>query len=497
MLRAYDVDQVRAAERALMARLPAGALMQRAAAGLAASCARLLAGDRGRVYGARVVLLVGSGDNGGDTLYAGARLARRGARADALLLAPDKAHEDGLADFRAAGGRVAAVGPATDAAVLAVLDDADLVLDGIVGIGGHGGLRPAAAAAVSRAEASGAQVVAVDVPSGVDASSGVVAGGCVRADVTVTFGAIKIGLVVDPGASYAGVVELVDIGLDPELPDAVVTALEPADVAALLPRADNESDKYRRGVLGIVAGSRSYTGAAVLACGGALRTGVGMVRFAGDPHPAEIVRQRWPEAVVTELLPGDGKAVLGAGRVQAWAIGPGIGTDDAARDLLAAVLSADVAVVVDADGLTVLAREPGLLDTRVVPTLLTPHAGELGRILGAERADIEARRLDHVRRAAAELGATVLLKGSTTLIADPGGDVRVNRTGTPALATAGSGDVLTGACGALLAAGLGPLDAASVGAYLHGQAARVAVGGGATITASDVVAALPVAMRRL
>ena len=497
MLRAYDVAQIRKAEQALMARLPEGALMQRAAAGLAASCARLLAGERGGVYGARVVLLVGSGDNGGDALHAGARLARRGARVEALLLVPDKAHGGGLAALHAAGGRVAAAGPEADGAVLAVLDGADLVLDGVVGIGGRGGLRPAAAAAVRRAEASGAQIVAVDVPSGVDASSGAVEGGCVRADLTVTFGALKIGLLVDPGASCAGVVELVDIGLDPELPDAALTALEPSDVAALLPRADNESDKYRRGVLGIVAGSRSYTGAAVLACGGALRTGVGMVRFVGDAHPAEIVRQRWPEAVVTEVPPGDGKAVLGAGRVQAWAIGPGIGTDQPARDRLAAGLSADVPVVVDADGLTVLSREPGLLDTRAVPTLLTPHAGELARLLGADRADIESRRLDHVRRAAAELGATVLLKGSTTLIADPRGEVRVNRTGTPALATAGSGDVLTGACGALLAAGLGPLDAASVAAYLHGQAARLAAGGGATITASDVVAALPAATRRL
>jgi hydroxyethylthiazole kinase-like uncharacterized protein yjeF len=520
VLRAYDVAAVRAAEQALMARLPEGALMQRAAAGLAAHCARLLEGERGErgrggVYGRRVVLLVGSGDNGGDTLYAGARLARRGARVDALLLVPEKAHANGLAALRAAGGQVAAVGAAAPApallAPLALLDDADLVLDGIVGIGGRGGLRPVAAKLVGRAEASGARIVAVDVPSGVDASAGAVEGACVRADLTVTFGALKIGLVVDPGATHAGAVELVDIGLDPELPDAPVTALEASDIAASLPRAAFESDKYRRGVLGIVAGSRAYTGAAVLACGGALRTGVGMARFVSDAHPAEVVRQRWPEAVVTEVAPGDGRGVLGAGRVQAWAIGPGIGTDQAARDVLAAVLSAQVPVVVDADALTLLSSEPSLLAGRAAPTLATPHAGELARLLGTERAAVESRRLDHVRRAAAELGVTVLLKGSTTLIANPdGGDgrdareVRVNRTGTPALATAGSGDVLTGACGALLAAGLGPLDAGSVAAYLHGLAARLASRGGrggrggtAPITASDVLGALPDAIRRL
>jgi hydroxyethylthiazole kinase-like uncharacterized protein yjeF len=404
-----------------------------------------------------------------------------------------------------------------------VLDHADLVIDGIVGIGGRGGLRPGAAAAVSQAERSGARIVAVDVPSGVDASTGAVEGRCVRADVTVTFGALKTGLVVDPGAGYAGTVELVDIGLGPELPDAGLTALEPEDVAALLPLANRESDKYRRGVLGIVAGSRSYTGAAVLACGGALRTGVGMVRFVAAAHPAEVVRQRWPEVVVTEVARGDGAAVLGAGRVQAWAIGPGIGTDDSARDVLAAVLSSGVPVVIDADGLTVLSRTPGLLAGRTAATLLTPHAGELARLLGGEpagigRADIEARRLEHVRRAAAELGVTVLLKGSTTVIADPGGAagadgaVRVNGTGTPALATAGSGDVLTGACGALLAAGLSPLDAGSVGAHLHGLAARLAAGlppgwsrsaglasaaagRSAPITSSDVVDALPHVIR--
>jgi hydroxyethylthiazole kinase-like uncharacterized protein yjeF len=494
VLRAYDVAEVRTAERALMARLPGGALMQRAAAGLAASCARLLAGDKGGVYGARVVLLVGSGDNGGDTLYAGALLARRGARVDALLLVPDKAHPGGLAALRVAGGRVAAVGEGVD---LAVLDSADLVLDGIVGIGGRGGLRPNAAAVVSRAEAAGAQLVAVDVPSGVDASSGAVEGMCVPADLTVTFGAIKTGLVVDPGASYAGVIDLVDIGLDPHLPDADVTVLERADVAALLPRVENESDKYRRGVLGIVAGSRSYTGAAVLACGGALRTGVGMVRFVSDAHPAEIVRQRWPEVVVTEIAPGDGAAVLDAGRVQAWAAGPGMGTDKGAHDVLAAVLSADVPVVIDADGLTLLAHEPSMLIARVAPTLLTPHAGELARLLDCERVDVESHRLDYARRAADHLGVTVLLKGSTTIVADPGGEVRVNRTGTPALATAGSGDVLTGACGALLATGLGPLDAGSVGAHLHGLAARLESDGGSSITAYDVVTGLPAALRHL
>ncbi|MYW06144.1 NAD(P)H-hydrate epimerase, partial [Streptomyces sp. SID3343] len=261
MRRAHRVEQVRAAEAALMATLPDGALMHRAAAGLATTCARLL----GRVYGARVALLVGSGDNGGDALYAGAALARRGARVDALLLAPERAHPGGLAALRRAGGRAhdvsGGVGPGTSD----VLGRARLVVDGIVGIGGRGALRPAAAALLTHV--GDAIVVAVDVPSGVDADTGCVAGEAVRADVTVTFGTYKAGLLIDPGASHAGARHLVDIGLDPHLPEAETTVLQHADVAALLPRPDGESDKYRRGVLGVVAGSPRYPGAAVLVVG--------------------------------------------------------------------------------------------------------------------------------------------------------------------------------------------------------------------------------------
>jgi hydroxyethylthiazole kinase-like uncharacterized protein yjeF len=492
MRHAHDPSQVRAAEAELIPRLPAGTLMDRAAAGLAATCGRLLS-DRGAVYGSSVVLLVGSGDNGGDALFAGARLARRGASVRAVLLG-SSVHQGGLAALLAAGG---SVGGADD------VGEADLVLDGIVGIGGRGPLRPDAAAVVGAIPPS-ATVVAVDVPSGVDAATGEVAGPAVHAHATVTFGTWKPGLLVDPGAEHAGAVELVDIGLGPSLPVASVTALQAADVAELLPRPGAESDKYRRGVLGVVAGSATYTGAAVLATGGALRSGAGMVRFVSVAHPAELVRARWPEAVVT-VLGADAAGVLSAGRVQAWVVGPGIGTDATALSLLEQVLRADVPVLVDADALTVLGQHRSLFDGRTAPTVITPHAGELARVLGlqpAERADIEAHRLDYATRAAAELGITVLLKGSTTVIASPAGLVRVNPTGTPWLATAGSGDVLSGVTGALLAGGLSPMDAASCAAYLHGSAARIAAADGsearqAPIVAADVLAALPAAIRAL
>jgi ADP-dependent NAD(P)H-hydrate dehydratase / NAD(P)H-hydrate epimerase len=474
------VATVRAAEHALMATVPPGALMQRAAAGLAAVCAGLA----GKVYGARIVVLAGSGDNGGDALYAGARLARRGARVTAVA-AGGRVHEGGMAALRAAGARVTRPGAPDLPAVIAA---ADLVLDGLLGIGGRGGLRePYSTLAGLAARAgdapgrpgTGPLVVAVDLPSGIDADTGVVDGPAVHADVTVTFGTWKPGLLIDPGAGHAGVVELVDIGLGPYLPAAAVAGFQATDVAALLRQPPGDSDKYRRGVLGIVAGSDRFTGAAALAVGGALRGGAGMVRLVSAGPAVAVVRQHWPEALT--LTTGDGSQagheIETAGRVQAWVAGPGMGTDEAARDRLAAVLSTELPVLVDADGLTLIAAERGLL-ARAAPTLLTPHAGELARLLGADPAEVAARRLEHVRAAAAEFGTTVLLKGSTTVIAPAGGgEVLVNSTGTSWLATAGTGDVLSGLAGSLLAQGLTVTEAAAAAAFLHGIAARRAAAG--------------------
>ncbi|MEU5420455.1 NAD(P)H-hydrate dehydratase [Streptomyces sp. NPDC020799] len=468
MRTAYSVETVRAAERALMAQLPQGALMRRAAAGLAAACADLL----GRTYGTRVALLVGSGDNGGDALYAGARLARRGAGVTAVLLAPERTHAGGLAALRAAGGRVASAEAADRA-----MRRADLVMDGIVGIGGKGGLRPEAEALARAAYAGGGLIVSVDLPSGVDADTGEVHGAAVHADVTVTFGAYKPGLLLDPAREHAGALRLVDIGLHlPAGPD--VEALQHADVAWLLPRPQAESDKYRRGVVGVVAGSARYPGAAVLAVAGALHGGAGAVRYVGPA--AEAVIARFPETLVSAGPPSK------AGRVQAWVVGPGLGDGAEARQALEDVLASDVPVLIDADGLRLLS--PETLRARSAGTVLTPHAGEAAVLLGRTRERVESARLVSVRALAEHYGATALLKGSTTAIASAGRAVRVNPTGTPWLATAGSGDVLSGLTGALLAAGLTGYDAASVGAYLHGLAARSL--GQAPVTASAVAEAL-------
>lgn len=452
MRHAHTVAEVRAAEESLLARLPAGALMQRAAVGLAHAVIDFLGG----AYGRRVVLLVGSGDNGGDALWAGVHLARRGAAVHAELLA-EAVHVEGLAALLAAGGTTSA-GSAGTSAGSAV----DVVVDGIVGIGGRPGLRQDAQRALARY--AGVPVVAVDVPSGVEVDTGRLPGEHVRADLTVTFGTYKIAHLLAPASEACGVVQLVDIGLS--LPPSAVRALQADDVAWLLPRPGRAGHKYSRGVLGVRAGSTTYPGAALLCVDGASSGLAGMVRY--DGAAADAVRLRHPE-------------VVGAGRVQAWVVGPGSG--DHAAAALAACLSDDVPLVIDADALAHLTAP---LD---VPAVLTPHAGELARMLGVERDDVEQSQLAHARAAAQRYQAVVLLKGPRTVIADPSGEVLVNTTGVPWLGTAGSGDVLAGLIGSLLAAGLLPWEAAGVGAWLHGAAATRAAQQG-PLTASVVAATL-------
>ena len=477
MIGLHTAQEVRAAEEPLLAALPQGTLMQRAATGLATVCLRLL----GAAYGRRVSLLVGTGNNGGDALFAGAALARRGVRVTAVLLDPDRVHPAGLVALRRAGGRVlSAASP--DAAT--VLGRADLVLDGMLGIGGRGGLRPDAVE-LTRAAADGAGItVAVDVPSGIDADTGAVEGTAFPALHTVTFGAIKLGLVVGEGRGHAGQVHLVDIGLAPHLPPATAFSLADADVAASLEPPSAGDDKYSQGVVGVVAGSARYPGAGVLCTGAALRTRPGLVRYAGTA--AEGVRAAWPEAIVSEGRPAD------AGRVQAWVVGPGMGTDDDARGVLAEVLATDLPVLVDADALTMAAADPALVRRRPAPTVLTPHDREFARF-GAE---VGADRVGAARRLAADLGCVVLLKGDATVVADADGRAFVNATGTPWLATAGTGDVLSGIAGALLATGLPAAEAAAIAAHLHGRTAQLAAERG-PLLAGDLIRRLPEAISRV
>ncbi|MDI9918836.1 NAD(P)H-hydrate dehydratase [Rhodococcus sp. IEGM 1379] len=457
----YTVDQVRDAEAPLLATLPDGVLMRRAAFGLARVVADELRVHTGSLTYRSVTLLVGSGDNGGDALWAGAYLRKRGVVVRAILLDPARAHKQGLDAFLRAGGRVA-----TD------LGEPDLVVDGIVGISGRGALRPDAAAVVAQVRCP---IVAVDLPSGVDANTGAVCGPAVTAAVTVTFGALKpVHVLASP---RCGRVELIDIGLDLGEPD--FQSLEPSEVGALWPVPGPGDDKYSQGVVGVIAGSDRYPGAGVLCTGAAVTSTSGLVRFAG-PGASEVL-SRFPEVVASNTFEE-------AGRVQAWVVGPGMGTDAGAAALLELVLATDVPVVVDADGLTLLAQDPDLVRRRAAPTLLTPHAGEFARLAGRE---VGADRVSATRELASDLGVSVLLKGHTTVIADLDGRVLVSDAGGSWASTAGSGDVLSGVIGALLASGLTPLEAAAVGARAHALAANLAAAGGMADVAGAPISASP------
>ena len=439
----HTADAIRAAEAPLLASQPVGALMRRAAYGLATVIAEELRSRTGGVAGRAICAVVGSGDNGGDALWAATFLRRRGAHATAVLLAPQRTNPAALAAFRRAGGRLAQSIPATT----------DLVIDGVVGISGRGGLRPDAAAVFA---ASSAPVVAVDVPSGIDVHTGAEDGPHVQAAVTVTFGGLKpVHALGDCGR-----VVLIDIGLD--LAPSDLRGWEAADVAARWPIPGPHDDKYTQGVTGVLAGSVTYPGAAILSPGAAVAATSGMVRYAGSA--AHDVVNHWPEVVAA---PDTGSV----GRVQAWVVGPGLGTDENASAALNFALSQDIPVIVDADALTLLAAAPHLLADRSAPTVLTPHAGEYKRLAGTE---VGSDRVGAARTLAETLGATVLLKGNVTVVASPTGPVYLNPAGQSWAATAGSGDILSGVIGALLAAGIAPAEAAAMAAFVHARAAALA-----------------------
>jgi NAD(P)H-hydrate epimerase len=426
----------------------------------------------GGAYGRRVAVFAGKGNNGADALVAARRLQARGIGVDVCILA------DGV-----------------PAAVLArALGRAHLALDGMFGTGFRGALEGDAAAVARALAASGVRVLAVDIPSGVDGTTGAARGDAVRADETVCFAALKPGLLFEPGRTLAGRVHVADIGIA-----VTSSALHVLDVTDLrLPVRAAESHKWSAGAL-IVGGSPGMGGAPLMAGHAAARCGAGMV-VCGVPGVGAADRAGGTE-LVARPLPATPEGALGAEaaqavldeaeRYRAVAIGPGLGrareTQEAVRRLVAAC---PVPVVVDADGLNALAGDPSALHTRhdacLPPAVLTPHAGEYARLAGRP---VGADRVAAARDLASRLEAVVLLKGPGTVIAAPGGRAVVNPTDGPALATAGSGDVLTGVIAGLLAAGADPFDAAATGAYVHGRAASQAATGD-DLVATDLVSAL-------
>lgn len=463
--------------------VPALALMERAGAAVAGA-ARELARPEGRV-----VVVCGGGNNGGDGYVAARLLRAEGREVRVVALVPP---ERLSADARAVRARAAAAAvPIDDAAVAVGAGKGDVVVDAIFGTGlarAPEGVFADAIAAIDAARLAGARVVAVDVPSGLSADTGRPLGPCVRADRTVTFAFSKRGLVLHPGAALAGEVTVADIGIPPEAALRVPVACElltEAEARLLLPARRPEAHKGDAGRVLVVAGSPGKTGAAHLALSGALRGGAGLVTLAARPEVLPFALAGRPEAMSVALA-GDGPLgradleplAAAAADADALAIGPGIPRGPETAELLLALLErVRRPAVLDADALNALAAAPGALaalSAAGVPLLLTPHPGEMARLCGGTIHEVQSDRIGVAASHARAWKATVVLKGARTVVADPDAPPAVIPTGNPGLATGGTGDVLAGLCGALLAAGLPPAAAGRVGAFVHGRAGDLA-----------------------
>lgn len=509
MIPVYTGSQVRDAEIPLIRNAGDLRLMHRAAAALAHHAVLMLKEHRGRIYGSRVVALIGPGNNGGDGLFALAALAKRGVATTAVLLGPH-AHQQGLTELQRAGGRTAPV-----AALEELLAECDLLIDAGYGTGVHPGVELPHIA-------SDIPVLACDMPSGVNSDTGGAPGNVIPADKTVTFGALKTGLVVGSGHLVSGRIHVVDLGLGETLPEPEAWVVQGDDLELLLDRDHSWSaagrHKYQRGVLGLLAGSTRYPGAAVLSARAAVAAGLGLLRTIVPENVAAALTTQVPEAVglgsaeLTSLLARNRRNEReGATRIGAWAIGPGLEDFPETRKHLDQVLAADNPCVIDAGALAMLS--PG---SNHQLRVLTPHAGELNTLLAkagirVSSREIAADPLRWARWAAVAYDCVVLLKGSATICTAPDGYALIVHAATPDLATAGSGDVLTGILGTLLAsAHFGTIsgnddvvaqthkltDLAAAGALIHAHAGALAAHEG-TVSAVDLLVELPRAARDL
>jgi ADP-dependent NAD(P)H-hydrate dehydratase / NAD(P)H-hydrate epimerase len=478
-------------------------LMERAGFAVARAAVDLVGG----AYGRRAVVVCGKGNNGGDGLVAARHLARWGLRVDVFLLSDPAsgAPATKLGHLRDAG--VSPLPFAADA-LNGSLGRADVVVDAMFGTGFRGSAEGPYAEVIEALDAAAVPVVAVDVPSGVEGDTGAVRGPAVSADITVTFGAPKVGDVLYPGAEHAGVLRIEGIGFPADLIRGEAVLVEPSDVATLLPKRPPETNKRASGVVLVVSGSRRMTGAPVLVARGAYRTGAGLVTVAVPESTLPVVQEGIAEATFLPLPEGRAGAVSEAAwevlserlvEVDAVAIGPGLSTNAAAAALARRVVSGSAApLVVDADAINAFAGRAADLAGRASDAVITPHTGEFGRLFGMHSDEVVEDRLGFARKAAAETRAVVLLKGTRTVIAAPEGDLRINPTGSSALATGGTGDVLTGAVAACLARGLRAIDAATVAAFVHGRAGEIAGSRtGEGTVAGDVAEAIPEALRRV
>jgi NAD(P)H-hydrate epimerase len=475
-VRLYSADEMtRADEGAQELGVPGGVLMERAGVEMA----RATIDYFGPLEGRRVLVVAGGGNNGGDGFVIARELHHAGAE---VAVFPTKDEYEGDAKVNRDVLRNLDVRFVLSDGFEDELREADIVVDALLGTGFQGEVREKEAGFIQKINASGATGVAVDMPSGVDGSTGEVWGEAVQADLTVCAHAAKLGCLVSPGREHAGEVAVVEIGIPPEADvESAATWTDANSLRGTVPRRAGAAHKYSAGALLVVAGSRMATGAAILVARGAQRAGCGIIFVATAEGIAPLVDTQLVEVLVSGV-PEDDEGNMANGAVDpileqaqgasAVVLGPGMGVGDGGREIVEGVLSeTDVPVLLDADAISNLSG-PEVLAGRETPPVITPHPGELGRLLDESPKEIQARRLHLARWTAEEGGCCVLLKGADTLVAQED-RVSVNSTGSAALATAGTGDVLSGITGALLARGVDPYDAARTGAWAHGRASEL------------------------
>ena len=502
MIPLYTPAQVRALdEQTIAGGTPGAVLMERAAFHLARAVVRAA----GRSYGLPVLVVCGKGNNAGDGIGAARRLRALGADARIHLALG----EDGLSDD--AGDqlrRSRAAGIREEPSLR--LDGVAAVVDCLLGTGSTGEPRPPLNTVVdavnNHRDASGAVVIACDVATGCDADGGAVAGSTIRADITLTIGAHKRGLWLWPARGVSGRIECADIGtLASARPEPAAHVLEDGDAAAVLSPTAPDVDKRGRGVVVVLAGSPGMSGAATMVARGALGTGVGLLTVATDAAARDVVAASVPEAM-TVALPSDNpdgafeRLAAKLDGADVLAVGPGLGHAPATVELVRRVVrEVDVPIVLDADGLNAFRGEGDLLgDRRATELICTPHARELARLLGAEPDEVWPRRLEEVAKASHRWRATIVAKGPGTIVQSPDGRTWINPTGSAALATGGTGDVLTGILAAARAGGDAP-EVVAAGVYVHGRAGEIAARRrpARSVAALDVAAAVPAALASL
>jgi len=496
--------------RAVAAGVPSLTLMERAGEGLLAIAADMLETTAGR----RVVVVAGKGNNGGDGCVVARLLAQAGARVQ-VFLAGEPGEVSG--DARANLDRLAEVGvdarPVKQGAEVApALATADLIVDALLGTGAAGELHGLIAELVTAINAAGRPVLAADVPTGLDADSGQVANTAVEATCTGAMGLPKIGLLLYPGVNYTGRLRVVDVGLPPKVVESAEPAAEMLDgslVRSWLPRRSRGAHKGDFGRVLVIAGSVGFTGAAALCADAALRAGAGLVTLGAPESLNDILEVKLTEVMTHPLPETPARALSGAAlepilelaeRSDAVAIGPGLSRHPATAELVRTLVTRlPRPMVVDADGLNALAEDTAALEGRHAPIILTPHPGEMGRLLGLTPGEVQRDRLTAAATAAERFHAVVVLKGAGTVVARAGELPRINPTGNPGMASGGTGDVLTGLVAGLLGQGLDPYEAAGAAVYLHGLAGDLAAAelGEACLIAGDLLGWLPEAFREV